>query len=167
MYILIYLQAYNDQHDIYLSFVFIFRFRHAVVSAMTGHKAPKKPSSGKTHMADVVSAVQGINDVVKKGLMPNRKYLFWRKKKATIIAETMKLFARKVGSLVLYKINVCFIHQSNMFSSVGHYLKSYGRMTFNVLNLKLLNWFNPNCTWTFIRSLHYGFVSVSESQIQN
>lgn len=57
-------------------FVFIFRFRHAVVSAMTGHKAPRRPNSGKTHMADVVSAVQGINDVVKKGLMPNRKYLF-------------------------------------------------------------------------------------------
>lgn len=55
-------------------FYLLFRFRHAVVSAMTGHKTKRHGSAGKTRMADVVSAVQGIQDVTKKGLMPSCKY---------------------------------------------------------------------------------------------
>ncbi|XP_071167592.1 sodium/calcium exchanger 2-like isoform X13 [Mytilus edulis] len=52
------------------------RFRHAVVSAMTGHKPTKRHgSAGKTRMSDIVSAVQGIQDVSKRGLMPSSKNL--------------------------------------------------------------------------------------------
>lgn len=50
------------------------KFRHAVVSAMTGHKPTKRHgSAGKTRMSDIVSAVQGIQDVSKKGVMPSSK----------------------------------------------------------------------------------------------
>ncbi|XP_052099081.1 uncharacterized protein LOC127733801 isoform X6 [Mytilus californianus] len=53
------------------------RFRHAVVSAMTGHKPTKRHgSAGKTRMSDIVSAVQGIQDVSKKGLMPSYDQLY-------------------------------------------------------------------------------------------
>ncbi|XP_071167581.1 sodium/calcium exchanger 2-like isoform X3 [Mytilus edulis] len=52
------------------------KFRHAVVSAMTGHKPTKRHgSAGKTRMSDIVSAVQGIQDVSKRGLMPSSKNL--------------------------------------------------------------------------------------------
>ncbi|CAC5412239.1 SLC8A [Mytilus coruscus] len=53
------------------------RFRHAVVSAMTGHKPTKRHgSAGKTRMSDIVSAVQGIQDVSKKGVMPSYDQLY-------------------------------------------------------------------------------------------
>ncbi|XP_071167585.1 sodium/calcium exchanger 2-like isoform X7 [Mytilus edulis] len=53
------------------------KFRHAVVSAMTGHKPTKRHgSAGKTRMSDIVSAVQGIQDVSKRGLMPSYDQLY-------------------------------------------------------------------------------------------